>query len=102
MTDNSVSSKTTLIDPTTGQTETKPENINGNWNSSLFLMFSSALDSAAYFNLNTTTNLSYNHNVGYVQVAGVFESQKSVSTAMGVGKRVELSYLDDWCEVVLD
>ena len=102
MTDNSVSSKTTLMDPTTGQTETKPENINGNWNSSLFLMFSSALDSAAYFNLNTTTNLSYNHNVGYVQVAGDSESQKSVTTAMGVGERLALSYRNDWLEVELN
>ena len=102
MTDNSVSSKTTLIDPTTGQTETKPENINGNWNSSLFLMFSSALDSAAYFNLNTTTNLSYNHNVGYVQVAGDKESQKSVTTALGVGERLGISYRNEWFELELN
>ena len=102
MTDNSVSSKTTLIDPTTGQTETKPENINGNWNSSLFLTFSSALDSAAYFNLNTTTNLSYNHNVGYVQVAGDKESQKSVTTQMGIGERLALSYRNEWLEVELN
>ena len=102
MTDNSVSSKTTLIVPTTGQTETKPENINGNWNSSLFLTFSSALDSAAYFNLNTTTNLSYNHNVGYVQVAGDKESQKSVTTQMGIGERLALSYRNEWLEVELN
>ena len=102
MTDNSVSSKTTLIDPTTGQTETRPENINGNWNSSLFLTFSSALDSAAYFNLNTTTNLSYNHNVGYVQVAGDKESQKSVTTQMGIGERLALSYRNEWLEVELN
>ena len=102
MTDNSVSSKTTLINPSTGQTETKPENINGNWNSSLFLTFSSALDSAAYFNLNTTTNLSYNHNVGYVQVAGDKESQKSVTTQMGIGERLALSYRNEWLEVELN
>jgi len=91
-----------LIDPSTGQTETKPENINGNWNSSLFLTFSTALDSAAYFNLNTTTNLSYNHNVGYVQVAGDKESQKSVTTAMGVGERLALSYRNEWLEIELN
>ena len=102
MTDNSVSSKTSLIDPATGQTETKPENINGNWNSSLFLMFSTALDSAAYFNLNTSTNLSYNHNVGYVQVAGDKESQKSVTTAMGIGERLGLSYRNEWFELELN
>ena len=102
MTDNSVSSKTTLIDPSTGQTETKPENINGNWNSSLFLTFSTALDSAAYFNLNTSTNLSYNHNVGYVQVAGDKESQKSVTTALGVGERLGISYRNEWFELELN
>lgn len=101
-TQNSVSSKTTLIDPSTGQTETKPENINGNWNSSLFLMFSTALDSAAYFNLNTSTNLSYNHNVGYVQVAGDLESQKSVTKALGIGERLGVSYRNEWFELELN
>jgi hypothetical protein len=102
MTDNSVSSKTSLIDPATGQTETKPENINGNWNGSLFLTFNTALDSAAYFNLNTSTNLSYNHNVGYVQVAGDLESQKSVTKALGVGERLGLSYRNEWFEIELN
>ena len=102
MTDNSVSSKTSLIDPTTGQTETKPENINGNWNSSLYLTFNTALDSAAYFNLNTSTNLSYNHNVGYVQVAGNKESQKSVTKALGIGERLGVSYRNEWFELELN
>ena len=102
MTDNSVSSKTSLIDPTTGQTETKPENINGNWNSSLYLTFNTALDSAAYFNLNTSTNLSYNHNVGYVQVAGNKESEKSVTTQLGIGERLGVSYRNEWFELELN
>ena len=101
-TQNSVSSKTTLIDTTTGKTETKPENINGNWNTSLFLMFNTALDSAAYFNLNTSTNLSYNHNVGYVQVAGNPESEESVTKSLGIGERLALSYRNDWLEVELN
>ena len=102
MTDNSVSSKTTLIDANTGKTETKPENINGNWNSSLFLTFSTPLDSAGYFNLNTSTNLSYNHNVGYVQVGANRESEKSVTTSTGVGERLALSYRNEWFEVELN
>ncbi len=99
---NSVSSKTTLIDATKGITETKPENINGNWNSSLFLMFSTALDSAAYFNLNTSTNLSYNHNVGYVSVGSSKESQESVTKSMGIGERLALSYRNEWFEAELN
>ena len=99
---NSVSNKTTLVDPTTGKTETKPENINGNWNGNLFLMFSTALDSAAYFNLNTSTNLSYNHNVGYVQVAGDKESQESVTKSLGIGERLAASYRNEWLEIELN
>ena len=102
MTDNSVSSKTTLVDEKTGQTETKPENINGNWNGSLYLTFNTALDSAAYFNLNTSTNLSYNHNVGYVQVAGNKESEKSVTTQLGIGERLGVSYRNEWFELELN
>ena len=102
MTDNSVSSKTTLVDEKTGKTETKPENINGNWNGSLYLTFNTALDSAAYFNLNTSTNLSYNHNVGYVQVAGNKESEKSVTTQLGIGERLGVSYRNEWFELELN
>ena len=102
MTDNSVSSKTTLKDPSTGQTETKPENINGNWNGSLYLTFNTALDSAAYFNLNTSTNLSYNHNVGYVQVGINTESEKSVTRALGIGERLGVSYRNEWFELELN
>ena len=102
MTSNSVSNKTTLIDEKTGKTETKPENINGNWNGNLFLMFSTALDSAAYFNLNTTTNLSYNHNVAYVSVGDIKTSQESVTNSLGIGERLALSYRNEWFEVELN
>ena len=101
-TSNSVSNKTTLIDEKTGKTETKPENINGNWNGSLFVMFSTALDSAAYFNLNTTTNLSYNHNVAYVSVQNEKNSQESVTKSLGIGERLALSYRNDWFEFELN
>ena len=101
-TSNSVSNKTTLIDETTGKTETKPENINGNWNGSLFVMFSTALDSAAYFNLNTSTNLSYAHNVAYVSVQNDKNSQESVTKSLGIGERLALSYRNDWYEVELN
>ena len=102
MTSDSVSNKTTLIDEKTGKTETKPENINGNWNGNLFLMFSTALDSAAYFNLNTSTNLSYNHNVAYVSVGDIKTSQESVTNSLGIGERLALSYRNEWFEVELN
>jgi hypothetical protein len=102
MTQNSVSSKTSLIDESTGKTMTRPENINGNWNSMAFLMFSTALDSAAYFNLNTSTNLSYTHNVGFVSVGEKGLSQESATNSLGIGERLALSYRNEWFEAELN
>ena len=100
-TSNSISNMTTL-DPETGGRITRPENINGNWNGNLGFMFNTALDSAAFFNINTFTNLSYAHNVGYVSVAGYTESQKSVTTSTGIGERLAGSYRNDWLEIELN
>ena len=99
-TSNSVSNKMTY-NPETGGYITRPENINGNWNGSLGFMFNTALDSAAYFNVNTFTNLSYNHNVGFVSRLGQ-ESQKSATNSLGIGERLSGSYRNDWLEIELN
>jgi hypothetical protein len=85
----------------TGGTITRPENINGNWNGSLGFMFNTAIDSAAFYNINTFTNLSYNHNVGYVSVNSLSDSQESVTKSLGVGERLSASYRNDWFEFEL-
>ena len=72
-TSNSVSNKSTL-NTETGGTITRPENVNGNWNGNLGFMFNTALDSAAFFNVNTFTRLSYDHRVGFVSVNDINES----------------------------
>ena len=100
-TSNAISNKTTL-DPTTGGRITQPENINGNWNGNLGFMFNTAIDSAGYFNVNTFTNLSYAHNVGYVSVDMKSDSQKSVTTTLGIGERLAASYRNDWLEIELN
>ena len=64
-------------------------------------MFNTALDSAAYFNVNTFTNLSYNHNVGFVSRLGQ-ESQKSATNSLGIGERLSGSYRNDWLEIELN
>ena len=99
-TSNSVSNKTTYVE-STGGTITRPENINGNWNGSLGFMFNTAIDSAAFYNINTFTNLSYNHNVGYVSVNSLSDSQESVTKSLGVGERLSASYRNDWFEFEL-
>ena len=100
-TSNAISNKTTL-DPETGGRITQPENINGNWNANLGFMFNTAVDSAAFFNINTFTNLSFAHNVGYVSVDGYTESQRSVTTSTGIGERLAGSYRNDWLEIELN
>ena len=100
-TSNSVSNKTTL-NTETGGTITRPENINGNWNGNWGFMFNTALDSAAFFNINTFTNLNYNHRVGYVSVNNIDESQKSTTKSLGINERLAASYRNEWLEIELN
>ena len=64
-TDRSVSTAT-IYDAETGNRYTRPMNIDGNWNTSAFLMFNTALDTAKHFSIHLTTNIRYNNNVGYI------------------------------------
>ena len=100
-TSNSVANKTTYVQET-GGTITRPENIDGNWNGNLGFMFNTAIDSAAFFNINTFTNLNYNHRVGFVSVDNISDSQKSVTNSLGVGERLAASYRNEWLEVELN
>ena len=65
-TKNQISSAT-IYNTETGARYTRPMNINGNWNSGGGFMFNSALGPRKQFNVNTFTNLSYAHNVGYLR-----------------------------------
>ena len=100
-TSNSVSNKTTL-NTENGGTITRPENINGNWNGNVGFMFNTAVDSAAFFNINTFTNLSYDHRVGYVSIGNIDESQKSATNSLGINERLAASYRNDWLEIELN
>ena len=99
-TSNAISNKTTRME--NGGRITQPENINGNWNGNVGFMFNTAIDSAGYFNVNTFTNLSYAHNVGYVSVDMMSDSEKSVTKSLGVGERLAASYRNDWLEIELN
>ena len=102
-TSNSVANKTTYVE-STGGTITRPENVNGNWNGDLGFMFNTAVDSAGFFNVNTFTNLGYNHRVGYVSVNNDSDSdsEKSVTKSVTIGERLATSYRNDWLEIELN
>ncbi len=98
---NSVSNMVTYNERTGGRT-TRPENIDGNWNAFGILMFNTALDTAAYFNVNTFTTLRYANNVGYVSISQKANSEKSTTRSATIGERLAASYRNDWLEVELN
>ena len=99
-TKNSVSNMVTY-DPVTGGRTTRPENINGNWDAFGMFMFNTAIDSAAFFYVNTFTTLRYVNSVGYVSV-NKQNSEKSTTHSTTLGERLAASYRNGWLEVELN
>ena len=100
-TSNSISNKVTY-DETTGGRITRPENINGNWNVMGAFMFNCSIDSAGVWNINTDTNLGYNHYVSYLSLDKSQDSQKNTTQNTTWNERLCLSYRNDWLELSLD
>jgi len=100
-TSNSVSDMVTYNEQTGART-TRPENIDGNWNTFAMFMFNTALDSAACFNVNTFTTLRYANSVGYVSVGRSASSEKSTTRTATWGERLAASYRNSWIEVELN
>ena len=94
---NAVSNMVTY-NPETGSRLTRPENINGNWNAFGMFMFNTALDSAAFFNVNTFTTLRYNNSVGYVSINRNANSEKSTTRSTTIGERLSANYRNQWLE----
>ena len=96
-TSNAISNKVTL-DPVTGVRTTRPENINGNWGGWAGFVFNTAVDTAGYFNINSITNLNYQHMVGFVSLDDMSESDKSVTKSTTINERLAASYRNEWFE----
>ena len=100
-TSNSISNKVTY-DETTGGRITRPENINGNWNVMGAFMFNCSIDSTGVWNINTGTNLGYNHYVSYLSLDKSQDSQKNTTQNTTWNERLSLSCRNDWLELSLD
>ena len=98
-TSNSISNKVTYNEETGGR-ESRPENINGNWNAFLGGFFNTSIDSAGVWNVNTSTDLSYNNYMSYLSVSN--ESLKNKTTSLSWNQRLSLAYRNEWLEVSLD
>ena len=100
-TSNSISNKVKYNEKTGGRTTT-PENINGNWNVMGVFMFNCSIDSTGVWNINTGTNLGYNHYVSYLSLDKSQDSQKNTTQNTTWNERLSLSYRNDWLELSLD
>ena len=97
---NSISNKVTY-NPETGGSESRPENINGNWNADGGFNFSTAIDSAAHWNIGSDTRLRYNNYVSYVSQTKS-EAAKNTTKTTNWNQRLNASFRNDWLEVTLD
>ena len=95
-TNNSISSVTTY-DTTTGVRTTRPENINGNWNTWVWAGFNTALGPQKYWNVSNNVNFNYNNRVGYMQQVGA-SSVKSTTKDLNIGDNLRLNFRYDWGE----
>ena len=95
---NSISNQTTY-DLKTGKRETKPENIDGNWDAGLTGNFNTALGRGKFWNINNFMNLRYQNSVGYMTLDQASNSVKSVTKQTSFGDNMRLNYRNDYVEV---
>lgn len=98
---NSIARSVTY-DANTGGTISRPENINGNWNVSGDVFYNVAIDTAGYFNVNTTTQLRYVNDVGFYQLDRRSSSVKTATKTTTVFERLAAGYRNDLFEIELN
>lgn len=96
-TSNSIANMVTY-NPETGGRYSRPENINGNWRISGNVMFNTAIDSMARFNVNTSTGVSYVNSVGYVNLNRGAVASKSNTKNLTISEQLATSFRNDWIE----
>ena len=100
-TSNSINNKVTYNSETGGRI-TRPENINGNWNVDGSFMFNTSIDTTGYFNINSSTDISYTNDVGYLSLNRNEDSQKNTTRTTNISERLATSYRNDWIEFELN
>lgn len=100
-TSNSISSKVTYDDKSGGRT-TRPENINGNWNTGGNISFNTALDYAARWNLSVHSNFRHSNQVSYISVDRNADSKLNTTKNNNLGGSLGGSYRNDWLDVSVD
>ena len=89
-------------DPETGGRTSKPENIDGNWNLNGNVTYNVAVDTAGYYNINTSTEAGYSNQVGYIDIMRDGNVSKMTTKSTTLSERLGASYRNDWLEVELN
>ena len=98
---NSISSAVTYNEQTGGSVR-RPENINGNWNLSTGFTFNTSIDTLAAWNVNSSTDYSFGHHVGYITLDNQSNSVENVTRNHEVSEQLGLSYRSKLLSVDLD
>ncbi len=98
---NSISQMVTYDELTGGRT-TRPENINGRWNTNVFGMYSFSIDTLSVWNVSAMGNLGYTNDVGYVTLNQTSGPQKNYTRTTNSFARLAPSYRGSWLEVELN
>ena len=101
ITSNSIGNVVTYNE-TTGGRITRPENINGNWNTNFGMSFTVGLDTLNRWDITGSVNASYSHRVGYVNLNRTAEPDRNVTHTYNVNPSVSLSYRNKWLSVSLN
>ena len=88
-TSNSIS-QSVQYDPSTGIRTTRPENISGNWNAMLGLMYNASIDSAGVWNINTFGNINHQNHMSYLFLNN--QNMKNKTRSTSVMERIAFSY----------
>lgn len=97
-TSNSISSMTEYNNTTGGRT-TRPENINGNWNASGMFLFSTAIDSAANWNISTASSMRYDHYAGYLTLKKNSSPEKNITRTTTYSESLDGGFRNKWLRI---
>lgn len=79
-------------DETTGVRTTRPENINGNWDTGGNIMFNTSFGKNKSWTVMSFTGLNYSNNVGYVSTGNDTTSRKNTTKNLNVREGMRLTY----------
>ena len=98
---NNISQMVTYDEANGGRTS-RPENISGDWNASLFGMYSASVDTMGVWMMSGMGGGSYNNRVSYVTLNNQAGPQKNYTRTTVLWARLAPSYRGSWLEVELN